>query len=79
MRCLLSGNDFCGGPEAIRCHAHPVDRPILSMHGPTDYGTMIHTVANPSARLLLESLPHSSKPDFHAIELSTPPNWPKNL
>jgi len=32
MRCLLSGNDFCGGPEAMRCHAHPVNRLILSGH-----------------------------------------------
>jgi len=26
MRCLLSGNDFCEGPEAKRCHAHPMLR-----------------------------------------------------
>ena len=34
MRCLLSGNDFCGGPEAMRCHDHPGDRLILSTHKP---------------------------------------------
>ena len=32
MKCLLSGNDFCGGPEAMCCHAHPGDRLILSTH-----------------------------------------------
>jgi len=30
MRCPLSGNDFCEGPEAKRCHAHPSDRLVLS-------------------------------------------------
>ena len=30
MRCLLSGNDFCGGPEAIGCQAHQGVR--LSTH-----------------------------------------------
>jgi len=33
MRCLLlRGNDFCGGPEEMRCHAHPRDQLILSTH-----------------------------------------------
>jgi len=32
MRCLLSGNDFCGSPEAIACHTHQVVRLILSTH-----------------------------------------------
>jgi len=32
MRCLLSANDFCGGPEAMRCHAHPGDWLTLFTH-----------------------------------------------
>ena len=35
MRCLLSGNDFCGGPEAMGCQAHPSARLILSTHNRT--------------------------------------------
>jgi len=30
MRRLLSGNDFCGGPEAMDCCAHSPDQLILS-------------------------------------------------
>jgi len=32
MRCLLSGNDFSGDPEALGCHAHTGDLLILSTH-----------------------------------------------
>jgi len=32
MRCLLSGNDFSWGPEAMRCHAPQGNRLILSTH-----------------------------------------------
>jgi len=32
MRRLLSGNDFCGRPEAMGCHAHRGVRLILSTH-----------------------------------------------
>jgi len=31
MRCLLSGDDFCGGLETMRCHTHLGDRLILFM------------------------------------------------
>jgi len=41
MRYLLSGNDFCGSPEGMGCHAHRGVRLILSTHNmtsPVDQG-----------------------------------------
>jgi len=35
MRFPLSGDDFCGGQEAMRCQAHPSVRLILSTHNRT--------------------------------------------
>jgi len=36
MRCLLSGNDFCGRPEAMGCQAHG-DVRLISLTYSTSY------------------------------------------
>jgi len=45
MRCLWSGNDFCGDPEVMCCNAHPRDLLTLSTHN-----TFGESIANAGMR-----------------------------
>jgi len=57
MRCLWSGNDFCGGPEVMCCHADPGDLLILSKHN-----TFGESIANAGMRDSFGMVQLSEKP-----------------